>query len=240
MGRSKTPKYKRILLKISGEAIQGKDSIFNLDTIRGMACEIGEVHNLGIEIGIVIGGGNIIRGEELEKNGLNRIQSDYLGMLATIINGIMFENILLSKGIPAVIQSALMVGTVTEGIVLKETLRFFEQKRVILFTGGTGNPYFTTDTAAALRASEIGADVLMKATKVDGVFDKDPAIYRGATFYKNLTYHEVIYRKLEVMDITAVSMCRDQNIPIIVFNIFQRGNIKKIALGYDIGTIIEE
>ena len=240
MEKSKIPKYNRILIKISGEAIQGKDGIFDLSLASRIADEIAEIHGLGCEIGIVIGGGNIIRGEKFSGFGFDRNQSDYIGMLATVINGMLLESILLNKGVPAVIQSALVVETLTEGIVLKRTQKYLNDKSVILFTGGTGNPYFTTDTAAALRACEIDADVLLKATKVDGVYDKDPVLHDDAVFHKNLTYHEMLYRDLKVIDMAAVAMCRDKKLPIIIFNIQQDGNIAKIVKGYDVGTTIKE
>jgi uridylate kinase len=240
LAKSRSLKYRRILVKISGEAIQGRDGVFDLPTASRIADEIAEIHGFGCEIGIVIGGGNIIRGEEFSRFGFDRIQSDYIGMLATVINGMLFENILRSKGVPAVVQSALVVETLTEDIALKRSRRYLEEKSVILFTGGTGSPYFTTDTAAALRACEINADLLLKATKVDGVFDKDPVDHDDAIFYRNLTYQEVLYRNLRVIDMAAVAMCRDQNIPIVIFNIHQGGNIAKIVKGYDVGTIIKE
>jgi uridylate kinase len=240
LAKSKAIEYRRILIKISGEAIQGGDKVFDLSTASRIADEIAEIHGFGCEIGVVIGGGNIIRGEEFSRFGFNRVQSDYIGMLATVINGMLFENILLGKDVPAVVQSALVVETLTEDIALKRSLRYLEEKSVVLFTGGTGSPYFTTDTAAALRACEIKADLLLKATKVDGVFDKDPVDHDDAIFYKNLTYQEVLYRNLGVIDMAAVAMCRDQNIPIVIFNIHQRGNLAKIVKGYDVGTIIKE
>jgi uridylate kinase len=240
LAKSKAIEYRRILIKISGEAIQGGDGVIDLSTASRIADEIAEIHGFGCEIGVVIGGGNIIRGEEFSRFGFNRVQSDYIGMLATVINGMLFENILRSKGVPAVVQSALVVETLTEDIALKRSRRYLEEKSVILFTGGTGSPYFTTDTAAALRACEINADLLLKATKVDGVFDKDPVDHDDAIFYRNLTYQEVLYRNLRVIDMAAVAMCRDQNIPIVIFNIHQRGNLAKIVKGYDVGTIIKE
>ena len=240
MERNREPKYRRILLKISGEAIQGNDSVFDLETVGRIASEIGQVQKEGVGIGVVIGGGNIIRGEKLSGYGLDRNQADSMGMLATLINGLLFENVLLSQGIPAVLQSALPVDTVAESIDLKKTSRYLKEKSVILFTGGTGSPHFTTDTAAALRALEIDAEVLMKATKVDGVFDKDPEVYSDARFFKTLTYDDVLGRNLKVMDITAITMCRNKKIPVIVFNINQRGNIVKIVSGDNIGTTIKE
>lgn len=240
MERNREPKYRRILLKISGEAIQGQDSVFDLETVGRIASEIGQVQKEGVGIGVVIGGGNIIRGEKLSGYGLDRNQADSMGMLATLINGLLFENVLLSQGIPAVLQSALPVDTIAESIDLKKTSRYLKEKSVILFTGGTGSPHFTTDTAAALRAREIDAEVLMKATKVDGVFDKDPEVYSDARFFKTLTYDDVLGRNLKVMDITAITMCRNKKIPVIVFNINQRGNIVKIVSGDNIGTTIKE
>ncbi len=240
MERNREPKYRRILLKISGEAIQGNDSVFDLETVGRIASEIGQVQKEGVGIGVVIGGGNIIRGEKLSGYGLDRNQADSMGMLATLINGLLFENVLLSQGIPAVLQSALPVDTVAESIDLKKTSRYLKEKSVILFAGGTGSPHFTTDTAAALRAREIDAEVLMKATKVDGVFDKDPEVYSDARFFKTLTYDDVLGRNLKVMDITAITMCRNKKIPVIVFNINQRGNIVKIVSGDNIGTTIKE
>jgi uridylate kinase len=231
-------KYRRVLLKISGEALEGKNSVFNIDAVKTIAGKIEEVHKQGVEVGIVVGGGNIIRGETLSRYGFDRNQSDYMGMLATVINGLLFENVFAAIGVPAVVQSGLVIDTLTESVVLKKTVRHLREKKVVLFTGGTGSPYFTTDTAAALRACEIGADVLLKATKVDGVFDKDPEAHNDAHFFKKLSYNEVIEKNLKVMDMTAVSMCRDQDIPIIVFNIRQPDNILNIINGKTIGTVV--
>jgi uridylate kinase len=233
-------KYKRVLLKISGEAIGGKNGAFDLDAVRRICGEIGTLHGLGCEIGIVIGGGNIIRGTESSEDGLDRTRSDYMGMLATIINGILFDTILQNLNVPAVVQSALRVETLTEDIVLRHTSNYLAEGRVILFTGGTGSPYFTTDTAAALRACEIGADALLKATKVDGVYDRDPVKFEDATFFPTLSYQELLYKNLKVIDMAAVAMCRDQRIPIIIFNLLQDGNIERIVRGYDVGTIVKE
>jgi len=233
-------KYKRVLLKISGEAIGGKNGAFDLDAVRRICGEIGTLHGLGCEIGIVIGGGNIIRGTESSEDGLDRTRSDYMGMLATIINGILFDTILQNLNVPAVVQSALRVETLTEDIVLRHTSNYLAEGRGILFTGGTGSPYFTTDTAAALRACEIGADALLKATKVDGVYDRDPVKFEDATFFPTLSYQELLYKNLKVIDMAAVAMCRDQRIPIIIFNLLQDGNIERIVRGYDVGTIVKE
>ncbi len=240
MEKNNKLQYNRIILKISGEAIAGESLLFDLETVEKLSAEIVEVQKMGIEIGLVIGGGNIIRGEKLSGFGFNRNRSDYMGMLATVINGLLFENVFLSKGVPAVLLSALKVETITESIILKNTSHYFKEKTIIIFVGGTGNPFFTTDTAAALRACEIEADVFLKATKVDGVFDKDPAVFNDAKFYRTISYDEVLKKKLKVMDMTAVSMCRDNRIPVIIFNMHQSGNIKKIVTGDTIGTTIKE
>ena len=240
MEKNSTLKYRRVLLKISGEAIGGEKSVFNLETVERIAEEIGQLQRMGVQIGLVIGGGNIIRGEKFAELGLNRNQSDYMGMLATVINGMLFENILIKKGVHSVLQSAIHVENITEGVALKKTSSHLDEKTVVIFTGGTGNPFFTTDSAAALRACEIGAEVLLKATKVDGVYDKDPVVYPDARFYPLISYDDVLKNKLKVMDMTAVSMCRDNRIPIIIFNLTKYGNIKKIVTGNLTGTLIKE
>ena len=240
MEKNRPLKYRRVLLKISGEAIEGSETPFDLDTVRRIASEIGELQARGAEIGIVIGGGNILRGAKLAAYGLDRGQSDYMGMLATIINGLLFENVLKSRGVWAVLQSALPIPTVAEEIFLKKTIEMMQKGAVVIFAGGTGSPYFTTDTAAALRAIEIGAHVLLKATKVDGVFDDDPELNKDALFLRSLRYDDLLSRQLKVMDMAAVSMCRDHALPILVFNIYQPGNIAKVLEGEQIGTIIKE
>ncbi len=234
------PKYKRVVLKLSGEAVSGSSgSVFDLSIIQRLASEIRSIYDLGVQIGIVIGGGNIIRGEKLSEMGLDRNRSDYMGMLATVINSMLLESSLKLKGVPAVVQSALPVETVVEPIDLSRTFRYLEDGNVVIFAAGTGSPHFTTDSAAALRAREIYADLLMKATKVSGVYDRDPVKYSDAMFYPRLTYEEVLTKKLAVMDMTAISLCRDGNIPIVVFNIFQKGDMYDIIMGKNIGTKIE-
>ncbi|MBN2322657.1 MAG: UMP kinase [Spirochaetes bacterium] len=233
-------RYKRVVLKISGEAIGGVDGAFDLDAVRRISNEIKKISGLGCETGVVIGGGNIVRGSRLSGQGLDRSRSDYMGMLATVINGVLFENTLKAIGVDAVLQSALHLDVLTEPIDLKRTEKYLKAGSVVIFSGGTGNPYFTTDTAAALRACEIGADALLKATKVDGVYDRDPATDEKAVFFPSITYQEVIGRNLKVMDAAAVTMCRDSGIPIIIFNLYRDGNIEKIVKGYDIGTSIKE
>jgi uridylate kinase len=240
LGKNSSLKYRRILLKISGEAIEGKDSPFDLPTVERLAVEIDGLRKAGVETGIVIGGGNILRGATLSRSGLDRVGSDYMGMLATVINGLLFENVLQSKGVPAVLQSALPIDTVAEAIVLKNTRKYLSEKTVVVFAAGTGRPYVTTDTAAALRGLEIGADALLKATKVDGVYDRDPVLHKDAVFFRRLGYDELLAKKLRVMDMAAVSMCRDHKLPIVVFNIFRLGSMLKIVEGAEIGTIVEE
>jgi uridylate kinase len=232
--------YRRILLKLSGEAISTRDSVFHLDTLKRIAEEISKARSLGVEIGIVIGGGNIVRGGELERFGLDRIQADSMGMLATIVNSILLEQMLLSHGIASVLQSALQIETVVESITLSRTESYLRDGRVVLFAGGTGSPYFTTDTAAALRACEIGADALFKATKVDGVYDRDPEKHSDATFYSHLSYDDVLTKRLSVMDMAAVSMCRDRGIPIVVFNMKRENELVNVIQGKGNGTLIKE
>jgi uridylate kinase len=236
--RNRVGKYKRILLKLSGEVIEGAKDTFDLKTVERIADEIKKVQVLGVEIGIVIGGGNIIRGAALARHGLDRTQSDYMGMLATIINSILLAEILHAKGVPAVLQSALAIDTVAQSIDLGKTKDYLNEKKIVLFGGGTGNPYFTTDTAAALRACEINADVLIKATKVDGVYDKDPELDGEGTLYTTLHYNDLLQRQLRVMDMAAVSMCRDWQIPIVIFNIRRDGALVRITEGENIGTVI--
>lgn len=234
------PVYKRILLKLSGEAIAAENAAFNLGTVERIAGEIKKVHDLGVEVGIVIGGGNIVRGSAFERYGLDRTKSDSMGMLATVINSLLLEEVLQNRGVPAVMQSALPVETIAESITLSRTMEYLSKGRVVLFAGGTGSPYFTTDTAAALRACEIDADVLLKATKVDGVYDKDPVKHTDATFYRELHYDDLLQRKLMIMDMPAVSMCRERRIPIVIFNIGREDELVRAVKGSDSGTIIKE
>jgi len=220
--------------------MSARDSVFHLDTLKRVAEEIAKTRSLGVELGIVIGGGNIIRGSELERFGLDRIQADSMGMLATVVNSILLEQMLLSQGIPSVVQSALPIETVAESITLSRTESYLREGKVVLFAGGTGSPYFTTDTAAALRACEIGADALLKATKVDGVYDRDPEKHSDATFYRALSYDDVLAKRLMVMDMAAVSMCRDRGIPIVVFNMKREDELVNVIQGKGNGTLIKE
>jgi len=232
--------YRRILLKLSGEAIEGETQPFDHQALLRIAGEVGQVRTAGAAVGIVIGGGNILRGVSLEKLGFQRARSDSMGMLATIINAIMLGEALRAGGVPAVVQSALPVSTVVEEIDLANTARYLDEGKVVLFAGGTGSPFFTTDTAAALRACEIGADVLLKATKVDGVYDRDPALHPDARLLRTLTYDQVLARQLKVMDMTAVSLCRENRIPIAVFNIFRDRALLSVVRGEHVGTLVKE
>jgi uridylate kinase len=234
------PVYKRVLLKLSGEAMAARDRVFDLDTLKRVAMEIKDARDLGVEVGIVIGGGNILRGGELERFGLSRVSADSMGMLATVVNSLLLSQVLLSQGVPSVVQSALQIETVVESITLSRTEEYLHDGNVVLFAGGTGSPYFTTDTAAALRACEIGADVLMKATKVDGVFDRDPEKHNDAIFFPALSYDEVLTKRLSVMDMAAVSMCRDRGIPIVVFNMRRGHELVEVIQGKGNGTLIKE
>lgn len=233
------PKYRKVLLKISGEALQGEQgygiSAEVLDTISN---EIAEVSRLNIEIAIVIGGGNIFRGVAGASKGIDRSTGDYMGMLATVMNALALQDSLEKKGVQTRVQTALNIEQVAEPYIRRRAVRHLEKGRVVLFAAGTGNPFFTTDTAATLRALEIGADLILKATKVDGVYDKDPLVHDDAVKFKKLTYMDVLKKELKIMDATAISLCMQGNIPIIIFNLFGSGNIKNVIMGSEIGTIV--
>lgn len=233
--------YSRILLKLSGEALMGRQS-FGIDpeTIRFICLQIKDVKELGVEIGIVVGGGNIYRGLRAEKQGIKRVTGDYMGMIATIFNSLALQNILEANGIDTRVQSALHVEKVTEPYINRKAIKHLEKGRVVIFAAGTGGPFFTTDTAAALRAIETSSNVLLKATRVDGVYDKDPERYDDAKFYSKITYKEFLEKGLKVMDATAITLCSENNLPVVVFNIKGKNNLKKIVLGEDIGTMIRE
>ena len=231
--------YKRILLKLSGEALMGSQGHgIDLTVIDKIASEIKEVAGNGIEIAVVIGGGNIFRGLSAAAKGMERASADYMGMLATVLNALALQNTLENKGVPTRVQSAIEMRELAETYIRRRAVRHLEKKRVVIFAAGTGNPYFTTDTAAALRAMEIGAEVIMKATKVDGVYSADPVKDPSAVKYDRLSYLDVLQRNLKVMDATAISLCMDNNLPIIVFNLNVPGNIKKIVAGEPLGTIV--
>lgn len=231
--------YKRILLKLSGEALMGSQGHgIDLTVIDKIASEIKEVAGNGIEVAVVIGGGNIFRGLSAAAKGMERASADYMGMLATVLNALALQNTLENKGVATRVQSAIEMRELAETYIRRRAVRHLEKKRVVIFAAGTGNPYFTTDTAAALRAMEIGAEVIMKATKVDGVYSADPVKDPSAVKYDRLSYLDVLQRNLKVMDATAISLCMDNNLPIIVFNLNVPGNIKKIVAGESLGTLV--
>jgi uridylate kinase len=233
----KRPRYKRILLKLSGEVLTGERGYgIDLDVIRKIAQEIKEVKNLGVEIAIVIGGGNIFRGVAASSKGMDRASADDMGMLATVMNGIALQDALEKINVHTRVQTSIEMREVAEPYIRRRAIRHLEKGRVVIFAGGTGNPYFTTDTTASLRATEIGADVILKATKVDGVYDADPLVHKHAHKYDELSYLDVLKKQLKVMDATAISLCMDNQIPIIVFNLKKSGNVKRVVLGDKIGT----
>jgi len=231
--------YKRILLKLSGEALMGSQGHgIDLTVIDKIASEIKEVAGNGIEIAIVIGGGNIFRGLSAAAKGMERASADYMGMLATVLNALALQNTLENKGVATRVQSAIEMRELAETYIRRRAVRHLEKKRVVIFAAGTGNPYFTTDTAAALRAMEIGAEVIMKATKVDGVYSADPVKDPTAVKFDRLSYLDVLQKNLKVMDATAISLCMDNNLPIIVFNLNVPGNIRRIVAGEPLGTLV--
>jgi uridylate kinase len=233
----KRTKYKKILLKISGEVLTGERE-YGIDPaiIQQIAQEIKEVKILGVEVAIVIGGGNIFRGMAASAKGMDRASADYMGMLATVINSLALQDALEKIGVHTRVQTAIEMREVAEPYIRRRAIRHLEKGRVIIFAAGTGNPYFTTDTTASLRAMEIGAEVILKATKVDGVYDVDPLLNKRAHKYDELTYLDILKKKMKVMDATAISLCMDHQIPIIVFNLKKKGNIKRVILGERVGT----
>jgi len=237
-GSPPLPKFKRILLKISGEYLKGEASCgIDPEIIARVAGEIKQVIHLGVQVGLVIGAGNIVRGSEVE--GMNRAAADYIGMVATMINALTMQGVLERIGVETRVMSAIAMSEVAEPYIRRRAIRHLEKGRAVIFGCGTGNPFFTTDTAAALRANEIGAEVLMKATKVDGIYSADPKKDSGAIFYETLHYDEVVARNLRVMDTSAVSLCRDNNLPILVFNLDQPGNVMAAVLGRKVGTLVQ-
>ena len=234
---SDRPVYKRILLKLSGETLMGKQA-FGIDPamVCSIAAEIREVASLGVQIGVVIGGGNIFRGMAASEKGMDRVSADYMGMLATVINGLALQSVLEGEGVPTRVQTAIEMREVAEPFIQRRAIRHLEKGRVVIFAAGTGNPYFTTDTAATLRAVEINADILLKATKVDGIYDKDPLQNKNAVMYKKVSYTDVLTKNLKVMDAAAISLCRDNELPLIVFNLQKAGNIKRVVCGEKVGT----
>lgn len=234
-----TPIYKRVLIKLSGEALQG-DQGYGVDpaTLSSIAAEIVELQDLGVEVAIVIGGGNIFRGIAGSTKGMDRASADYMGMLATVINALALQDAIEQLGASTRVQTAIEIREVAEPYIRRRAMRHLEHGRIVIFGAGTGNPYFTTDTAACLRAMEVHAEVILKGTKVDGVYDADPMTHPDATMYSELTYLDVLSRNLRVMDATAISLCMDNQMPIRVFNMTQTGNMKRVILGDAIGTRI--
>jgi uridylate kinase len=233
------PMYKRILLKISGEALAGKKgSGLDQDVLNGTAEEINSIRKLGIEIGLVIGGGNIFRGLSAAASGMDRTTADYMGMLGTVINSLAMQQALEQLEAPTRVQSALSIIRLAEPFIVRRAVRHLEKGRIVIFAAGTGNPYFSTDTAAVLRASEINAEVIIKGTKVDGVYSADPIVVPDAEFFPKLTYLDVLSKKLKVMDSTAISLCMDNNLPMRILNMTSRGNLMKLIMGETIGTEI--
>jgi uridylate kinase len=235
-----TPKYKRILIKLSGEALMGDDSYgINRAVIDRIVSEIGDVTQLGVEVAVVVGGGNIFRGVAPASEGMDRATADYMGMLATVMNALALQDAMRRAGLVARVQSALTIQQVAEPYIRGKALRYLEEGKVVIFGAGTGNPFFTTDTAAALRASEMGAQVVLKATKVDGVYTADPKTNPEATRYDRISFDEAIAKNLKVMDATALALCRDQKMPLCVFSIFKHGALKRVVQGKDEGTLVE-
>jgi uridylate kinase len=234
-------KYRRILLKLSGEALMG-DKGFGIDqtVLAQIADEIIDVHSLGVEIALVIGGGNIFRGIAGSTTGMDRASADYMGMLATVINSLALQDALEGRGAKTRVMSAIEIARLAEPYIRRRAIRHLEKGRLVIFGAGTGNPFFTTDTAASLRAMEIGADIVMKATRVDGVYDKDPKKFKDARMFRRLSYMDVLNRHLAVMDSTAISLCHDNKLPILVFNMTKPGNIRRVVLGEPLGTLVVE
>ena len=238
---NKKPIYKRILLKLSGEALLGSQQHgIDAETCASLAHQIKEIRALGIKIAMVVGGGNIFRGQvESKRFGLDRSVADYMGMLATVLNGLALQNALEQIDVPTRVMTAIQISAIAEPYIRRRAIRHLEKDRVVIFVAGTGNPYFTTDSAASLRAKEVGADVILKATKVDGVYSSDPFVDKTAKRYKKLKFIDVLKRNLRVMDSTAISMCMDNGLPIVVFNIFEKGNLRKAVMGQKIGTVVQ-
>jgi len=224
---------------LSGEVLMGKGSYgIDSDAVSIIAGEIKDVVELGVQLGVVVGGGNIFRGFEANLKGMDRTSADYMGMLATVINSLALQSALEKLDVVTRVQTAIEMKAVAEPFIQRRAVRHLEKGRVVIFAGGTGNPYFTTDTAASLRAVEIKADIIVKATKVDGVYDKDPVKYGDAKMFEKITYNDVLMRHLKVMDATAISLCRENNLPIVVFNLQKAGNIKRVICGLSVGTIV--
>jgi len=235
-----SPKYKRIVLKLSGEALREPGSRDNISPqiVHGIAAQIAEIHALGVEIALVVGGGNIWRGQSASQRGMDRATADYMGMLATVMNGLALQSELEALDVPTRVQTAIEMKGVAESFIRRRAMRHLELGRVVIFVAGTGNPFFSTDTTAALRANEMGAEVILKATKVDGVYDSDPKKNPKAKRYETLTFGEALTKRLQVMDATAFSLCMDNKVPIIVFDMMKRENIRDAVLGKAVGTVV--
>ena len=233
------PVFKRILLKLSGEALAAGQG-FGVDPkrIHEVAKELAEVHEVGTQIAIVVGGGNFFRGVAVQAKEMDRVSADHMGMLATVINALALQDALEKQGVYTRVQSAIEMNQVAEPFIRRRAIRHLEKGRIVIFAGGTGNPYFSTDTAASLRAMEIKADAILKATKVDGIYDADPVVVKNATKFDTISYMEVLKRGLKVMDSTAISLCKDNNLPIIIFNLNVRGNIQRVVLGEKVGSLV--
>jgi uridylate kinase len=231
--------YKRIVLKLSGEALSG-DRGFGLDAdkVAGITDEIVEIHGLGVEIGIVVGGGNFFRGVEEQAREMDRVSADSMGMLSTVINAIALQDSIEKRGVQCRVMSAVFMNQLAEPYIRRRAVRHLEKGRVVIFAAGIGNPFFSSDTAASLRAMEIKADVLMKGTKVEGVYSADPALFKDAVKYDEITYMEILRQGLKVMDLTAVSLCKDNNLPLIIFNMNQPGNIRRVVMGEKVGSMV--
>src|SRR2546421_9098654 len=239
MKESKPPRYRRILLKLSGEALGGKSRVgISPESVQDMAEQIREVRELGVQVVVVVGGGNIFRGLSGSERGIERATGDYMGMLATVINALALQDALEKLGVATRVQSAITMAQIAEAFIRRRAVRHLEKGRVVIFGGGTGNLYFSTDTAAALRANEIGAEVILKATKVDGIYDSDPQRNPQAKRYSHITYLEALQRQLKVMDSTAFSLCMDNKMPIVVFDLFQPHNLKRVVIGEKVGTTV--
>ena len=232
------PVYQRIILKLSGEVLTGQDEVIDAKLTEKIAREVAEIHALGVQIAIVIGGGNIWRGITSANRGMDRSTADYMGMLATIINGMALQEALEKVGVNTRVQTAIEVKNVAEPFIRRRAVRHLEKGRVVIFVAGTGNPFFSTDTAAALRASEIGAEILLKATKVDGIYDSDPKKNPNAKRFTKLSYGDALEKRLQVMDSTAFALCMDNEVPIVVFDMFKHGNIRSVVMGNKIGTLV--
>jgi uridylate kinase len=239
MKQKSQPKYSRVLLKLSGEALGGESGLaIRPEAVQSMADQIREVRELGVQVVVVVGGGNIFRGLSGSEQGIERATGDYMGMLATVINALALQDALEKLGVATRVQSAITMAQIAEAFIRRRAVRHLEKGRVVIFGGGTGNPYFSTDTAAALRANEIGAEVILKATKVDGIYDSDPKKNPGAKRFSKITYLEALQKQLKVMDSTAFSLCMDNKMPIIVFDLFRPHNLKRVVLGEKVGTLV--